>query len=151
MAAFTKCLADIGKGDGVQVNCVHPSLVETERQWSASAPRSTATGEAEDKVRARFVKKIGLHPLRQGGGCRRSGDVPRLRAPDLDARRHHRPRRRRDWACFEHPAHPRAHRAGRDPEPDRHAADDDARLGRRRHVTDQTVAYYMARVRGGTG
>src|SRR5437762_897171 len=31
VAAFTKCLADLGKIDGVQVNCVHPSLVETER------------------------------------------------------------------------------------------------------------------------
>jgi 3-oxoacyl-[acyl-carrier protein] reductase len=33
VAAFTKCLADLGKEDGVQVNCIHPSLVETERQW----------------------------------------------------------------------------------------------------------------------
>src|SRR6202165_2449927 len=33
VAAFTKCLADLGKEDGVQVNCIHPRLVETERQW----------------------------------------------------------------------------------------------------------------------
>src|ERR1700674_2781171 len=33
VAAFAKCLADLGKEDGVQVNCIHPSLVETERQW----------------------------------------------------------------------------------------------------------------------
>ena len=33
VAAFTKCLADLGKEDGVRVNCIHPSLVETERQW----------------------------------------------------------------------------------------------------------------------
>src|SRR5207245_5494195 len=32
-AAFSKCLADLGKEDGVRVNCIHPSLVETERQW----------------------------------------------------------------------------------------------------------------------
>jgi len=60
VAAFTKCLADIGKGDGVQVNCVHPSLVETERQWKRIRAEVAATGEAEDKVRARFVKKMGF-------------------------------------------------------------------------------------------
>src|SRR5580698_10518963 len=31
VAAFTKCLADRGKADGVQVNCIHPSVVETDR------------------------------------------------------------------------------------------------------------------------
>ena len=33
-------------------------------------------------------------------------------------------------ACHEHPAHPGAHRFGRDPQPHRHAADDDAHGGR---------------------
>jgi 3-oxoacyl-[acyl-carrier protein] reductase len=60
VAAFTKCLADIGKEDGVQVNCVHPSLVETERQWKRIRAEVAATGETEDKVRARFVKKMGF-------------------------------------------------------------------------------------------
>src|ERR1700746_348127 len=32
-AAFAKALADIGKTDGVQVNTIHPSYVETERLW----------------------------------------------------------------------------------------------------------------------
>ena len=60
VAAFTKCLADIGKEDGVQVNCVHPSLVETERQWKRIRSEVAATGDSEDKVRARFVKKMGF-------------------------------------------------------------------------------------------
>jgi NAD(P)-dependent dehydrogenase (short-subunit alcohol dehydrogenase family) len=60
VAAFTKCLADLGKIDGVQVNCVHPSLVETERQWKRIRAEVAATGETEDKVRDRFVKKMGF-------------------------------------------------------------------------------------------
>jgi 3-oxoacyl-[acyl-carrier protein] reductase len=31
VAAFSKALADLGKTDGVQVNCIHPSYVDTER------------------------------------------------------------------------------------------------------------------------
>jgi len=60
VAAFTKCLADLGKQDGVQVNCVHPSLVETERQWKRIRAEVAATGETEDAVRARFVKRMGF-------------------------------------------------------------------------------------------
>jgi 3-oxoacyl-[acyl-carrier protein] reductase len=60
VAAFTKCLADIGKEDGVQVNCVHPSLVETERQWKRIRAEVAASGDTEDAVRARFVKKMGF-------------------------------------------------------------------------------------------
>jgi 3-oxoacyl-[acyl-carrier protein] reductase len=60
VAAFTKCLADIGKEDGVQVNCVHPSLVETERQWKRIRAEVAATGDTEAAVRARFVRKMGF-------------------------------------------------------------------------------------------
>jgi 3-oxoacyl-[acyl-carrier protein] reductase len=60
VAAFTKCLADLGKTDGVQVNCVHPSLVETERQWKRIRAEVAATGETEEKVRDRFVRKMGF-------------------------------------------------------------------------------------------
>jgi 3-oxoacyl-[acyl-carrier protein] reductase len=60
VAAFTKCLADVGKEDDVQVNCVHPSLVETERQWKRIRAEVAATGETEDAVRKRFVKKMGF-------------------------------------------------------------------------------------------
>ena len=60
VAAFTKCLADIGKAEGVQVNCVHPSLVETERQWKRIRAEVASTGESEDKVRERFVRRMGF-------------------------------------------------------------------------------------------
>jgi 3-oxoacyl-[acyl-carrier protein] reductase len=60
VAAFTKCLADLGKDDQVQVNCIHPSLVETERQWKRIRAEVERTGEPEDKVRERFCRAIGL-------------------------------------------------------------------------------------------
>jgi 3-oxoacyl-[acyl-carrier protein] reductase len=60
VAAFTKCLADIGKTDGVRVNCVHPSLVETERQWKRIRAEVAQTGEAEASVRERFTRKMGF-------------------------------------------------------------------------------------------
>jgi 3-oxoacyl-[acyl-carrier protein] reductase len=58
VAAFTKCLADLGKEDGVQVNCVHPSLVETERQWKRIRAEVARSGEPEDNVRKRFVREM---------------------------------------------------------------------------------------------
>jgi 3-oxoacyl-[acyl-carrier protein] reductase len=60
VAAFTKCLADLGKDDHVQVNCIHPSLVETERQWKRIRAEVERSGEPEDKVRERFCRAIGL-------------------------------------------------------------------------------------------
>jgi 3-oxoacyl-[acyl-carrier protein] reductase len=60
VAAFTKCLADLGKDDQVQVNCIHPSLVETERQWKRIRAEVERTGEPEDNVRERFCRAIGL-------------------------------------------------------------------------------------------
>jgi NAD(P)-dependent dehydrogenase (short-subunit alcohol dehydrogenase family) len=60
VAAFTKCLADLGKQDGVQVNCIHPSLVETERQWRRIRAEVERTGESEAKVREQFCREIGI-------------------------------------------------------------------------------------------
>ncbi|MGA7489953.1 MAG: SDR family NAD(P)-dependent oxidoreductase [Xanthobacteraceae bacterium] len=60
VAAFTKCLADLGKEDGVRVNCVHPSLVETERQWRRIRAEVERTGEPEAKVRERFCRETGF-------------------------------------------------------------------------------------------
>jgi len=60
VAAFTKCLADLGKEDGVQVNCIHPSLVETERQWRRIRAEIARTGESEDKVRAELCRETGI-------------------------------------------------------------------------------------------
>src|SRR5262245_16657341 len=60
VAAFTKCLAHLGKEDGVQVNCIHPSLVETERQWRRIRGEVERTGEPEAKVRAQFCRETGI-------------------------------------------------------------------------------------------
>jgi 3-oxoacyl-[acyl-carrier protein] reductase len=60
VAAFTKCLADLGKEDGVRVNCIHPSLVETERQWRRIRAEVERTGEPETDVRARFCRETGF-------------------------------------------------------------------------------------------
>jgi NAD(P)-dependent dehydrogenase (short-subunit alcohol dehydrogenase family) len=60
VAAFTKCLADLGKEDGVQVNCIHPSLVETERQWRRIRAEVERTGEPEAKVRERLARSTGI-------------------------------------------------------------------------------------------
>jgi len=61
VAAFTKCLADLGKQDGVQVNCIHPSLVETERQWKRIRAEVERTGESEAKVREQFCRELGIN------------------------------------------------------------------------------------------
>jgi 3-oxoacyl-[acyl-carrier protein] reductase len=60
VAAFTKCLADLGKEDGVRVNCIHPSLVETERQWRRIRAEVELTGEPEAAVRERFCRETGI-------------------------------------------------------------------------------------------
>jgi 3-oxoacyl-[acyl-carrier protein] reductase len=60
VAAFTKCLADLGKEDGVQVNCIHPSLVETERQWRRIRAEIERTGEPEAKIRERLCQETGI-------------------------------------------------------------------------------------------
>jgi 3-oxoacyl-[acyl-carrier protein] reductase len=60
VAAFTKCLADLGKEDGVRVNCIHPSLVETERQWRRIRAEIERTGEPETKIRERLCRDTGI-------------------------------------------------------------------------------------------
>jgi 3-oxoacyl-[acyl-carrier protein] reductase len=60
VAAFTKCLADRGKDEGVRVNCIHPSLVETERQWRRIRAEIERTGEPEAKVRERLCRDTGI-------------------------------------------------------------------------------------------
>jgi 3-oxoacyl-[acyl-carrier protein] reductase len=60
VAAFTKCLADLGKEDGVRVNCIHPSLVETERQWRRIRAEVERSGEPEARVRERFCRETGI-------------------------------------------------------------------------------------------
>jgi 3-oxoacyl-[acyl-carrier protein] reductase len=60
VAAFTKCMADRGKADGVRVNCIHPSLVETERQWRRIRAEVERTGLPEEKVREEFCRETGV-------------------------------------------------------------------------------------------
>jgi 3-oxoacyl-[acyl-carrier protein] reductase len=60
VAAFTKCLADLGKQDGVRVNCIHPSLVETERQWRRIRAEIERTRELEAKIRERLCHDTGI-------------------------------------------------------------------------------------------
>jgi 3-oxoacyl-[acyl-carrier protein] reductase len=61
VAAFTKCLADLGRDDEVQVNCIHPSLVETERQWKRIRAEVERTGLSEAQVRERFCREVGIN------------------------------------------------------------------------------------------
>jgi 3-oxoacyl-[acyl-carrier protein] reductase len=59
-AAFSKALADLGKEDGVRVNCIHPSLVETERQWRRIRAEVDLTGETQTAVRDRIARETGI-------------------------------------------------------------------------------------------
>jgi 3-oxoacyl-[acyl-carrier protein] reductase len=59
-AAFTKAMAHRGKDDGVQVNCIHPSFVETDRQWRRIKAAMEATGESEMTVRQKITREAGI-------------------------------------------------------------------------------------------
>jgi 3-oxoacyl-[acyl-carrier protein] reductase len=59
-AAFSKALADLGKTDGVQVNCIHPSYVETERFWRRLKADMERTGQSEAEVREWHRNDIGV-------------------------------------------------------------------------------------------
>jgi 3-oxoacyl-[acyl-carrier protein] reductase len=60
VAAFTKALADLGKTDGVQVNCIHPSYVDTERFARRVKADMERTGQSEAEVREWHRKDIGI-------------------------------------------------------------------------------------------
>src|SRR5258705_3733628 len=59
VAAFSKALADLGKADGVQVNCIHPSYVDTERFARRVKADMERTGQSEAAVREWHRKDIG--------------------------------------------------------------------------------------------
>jgi 3-oxoacyl-[acyl-carrier protein] reductase len=59
-AAFSKALADLGKQDGVQVNCIHPSLVDTDRQGRRIAAEMKRTGEPEAAIRQQLCRETGI-------------------------------------------------------------------------------------------
>ncbi len=58
VAAFTKCLADRGKTDGVQVNCIHPSVVETDRTRRRIKAEVERTGKSAEQVREEIFKEF---------------------------------------------------------------------------------------------
>src|SRR5580704_11503589 len=58
VAAFTKCLADRGKTDGVQVNCIHPSVVETDRTRRRIKAEIERTGKPEKEVREEICQEF---------------------------------------------------------------------------------------------
>ncbi len=63
VAAFTKAMADLGKTDGVQVNCIHPSYVDTERFARRVKADMERTGQSEAEVREWHRKDIGITRL----------------------------------------------------------------------------------------
>jgi 3-oxoacyl-[acyl-carrier protein] reductase len=58
--AWTKALADVGKKEGVQVNCINPGRVETERLWRRIRARVKDSGQSEAKVREDFQKEFNI-------------------------------------------------------------------------------------------
>ena len=60
VAAFSKCMADRGKHDGVQVNCIHPSMVETDRLWRRIKAEMERTGLPEQRAREEMCKGFGI-------------------------------------------------------------------------------------------
>src|ERR1700733_15376124 len=60
VAAFSKCMADRGKHDGVQVNCIHPSMVETDRLWKRIKAEMERTSWPEQKAREEMCKGFGI-------------------------------------------------------------------------------------------
>src|SRR6266516_1733847 len=58
VAAFTKCLADRGNTDGVRVNCIHPSVVETDRTRRRIKAEIERTGAPEEKIREQILREF---------------------------------------------------------------------------------------------
>jgi 3-oxoacyl-[acyl-carrier protein] reductase len=65
VAAFTKCLADRGKTDGVRVNCIHPSIVETDRTRRRIKAEIERTGAPEQNIREQLLREFN-NPIRIG-------------------------------------------------------------------------------------
>jgi 3-oxoacyl-[acyl-carrier protein] reductase len=59
VAAFTKSLADRGKADSVQVNCIHPSVVETDRTRLRIKTEVERSGKPAEQIREEFRREFG--------------------------------------------------------------------------------------------
>ena len=100
VAAFTKCLADRGKTDGVQVNCIHPSVVETDRHAAAHQGRDRTHRTSRSRKSApRSCREFNIIRF---GTVEDVGNLVTFIVSSratLAAWRDDRPRRRRDSRC----------------------------------------------------
>ncbi len=60
IAAFSKAMADRGKHEGVQVNTINPSIVETDRYKRRVKVEMDRTGATEPEARAAICSKLGI-------------------------------------------------------------------------------------------
>src|SRR5207248_9822424 len=58
VAAFTRCLADRAKTNAVRVNCVQPSVVETDRTRRRIKAEIERTGASEEKIREQILREF---------------------------------------------------------------------------------------------
>jgi len=65
VAAFGKAMADRGKSDGVRVNTIHPSYVETERLQKRIAAYMQQSGKSDAAVRAEWTAEMGFTRIGQ--------------------------------------------------------------------------------------
>jgi 3-oxoacyl-[acyl-carrier protein] reductase len=60
MGNFSKSLSQLGKRDGVNVNCIHPGATATERFHELIAMRAKASGKSEEELRKEASTKDGI-------------------------------------------------------------------------------------------
>jgi 3-oxoacyl-[acyl-carrier protein] reductase len=60
IAAWSKALSCVGKQEGVQVNCINPGRVETERLWRRIRERIKVSGKDEAAVRSEFQEEFNI-------------------------------------------------------------------------------------------
>lgn len=65
MASFSKGLAGLGIGDGVNVNTIHPGRTETDRNTELVNQQAEAEGKTVEEVAADIAKKAGVRRLGQ--------------------------------------------------------------------------------------
>ena len=152
--AFSKAMADIGKTDGVQVNSINPGRVETDRLWRRFRETMKSTGRGEDAVREEYRQEFGISRFgkvedlgsliafltrRTAAGCtarRSTSTAARSARSELTMNILLTPARIGPAEIPNRIVMPPMTTRGSDAEG---------------YVTDQTIAYYMARVRGGVG
>ena len=79
-AAFTKASPTSARADGVQVNCVHPSLVETERQWKRIPRDRRRPARRGRRCAKRIRQEFGISRYGKVEDLGRSRDLPGVAA-----------------------------------------------------------------------